>query len=141
MVASSPFRRLPSNHHGLGHLLNPTDPDSEDRDWMRQVWAGIVQQALGRHVEWSGWLDHPATVVGRHRMRTHRLRSDTTVSREHARLRPPMMPHPRAVMIRFALPRCTLRQGGSHTSEHMQVELSGLHLVVSAAEAWPRSFP
>jgi hypothetical protein len=29
--------------HGLGHLLNPTDPDGEDRAWMRQVWAGIAQ--------------------------------------------------------------------------------------------------
>jgi hypothetical protein len=24
--------------HGLGHLLNPTDPDSEDRDWIVQFW-------------------------------------------------------------------------------------------------------
>jgi hypothetical protein len=30
------------SEHGLGHLLNPTDPDSDDRDWMRQVWEGIV---------------------------------------------------------------------------------------------------
>src|SRR5262249_9041870 len=25
------------SEHGLGHLLNPTDPDSEDRDWIRQL--------------------------------------------------------------------------------------------------------
>jgi hypothetical protein len=34
--------------HGLGHVLNPTDPDGEDRAWMRQVWVGTVQEALGR---------------------------------------------------------------------------------------------
>ena len=43
LVAPSPLRRLPSNHHRLGHLLNPTGPGSEDRDWMRQVWSGIGQ--------------------------------------------------------------------------------------------------
>ena len=25
------------SEHGLGHLLNPTDPESEDRDWIRQL--------------------------------------------------------------------------------------------------------
>ena len=32
---------------------------------------------------------------------------------------------PMACLDSFALPRCTLRQGGSHNSEHMQVALSG----------------
>src|ERR1043166_4172672 len=26
--------------HGLGHLLNPTDPESEDPNWIAQVWLG-----------------------------------------------------------------------------------------------------
>jgi len=35
------------SEHGLGHLLNPTDPDSEDRDWIAQAWLNIVNNALG----------------------------------------------------------------------------------------------
>ena len=35
------------SQHGLGHLLNPTDPDSEDRDWIGQVWLNMVRRALG----------------------------------------------------------------------------------------------
>lgn len=34
------------SEHGLGHLLNPTDPESEDRDWIAQVWLNIVRRAL-----------------------------------------------------------------------------------------------
>jgi len=34
------------SQHGLGHLLNPTDPDSEDRDWIGQVWLNVVRRAL-----------------------------------------------------------------------------------------------
>lgn len=35
------------SEHGLGHLLNPTDPESEDRDWIAQVWLRIICRALG----------------------------------------------------------------------------------------------
>ncbi len=48
------------SEHGLGHLLNPTDPDSDDRDWMRQVWEGLVREALGLPHQWPAWLDRPA---------------------------------------------------------------------------------
>jgi hypothetical protein len=48
------------SEHGLGHLLNPTDPDSEDRDWMRQLWEGLVRDALGLPHTWPPWLDRPA---------------------------------------------------------------------------------
>jgi len=48
------------SEHGLGHLLNPTDPDGDDRDWMRQLWEGIVRKALGLAVTWPAWLDRPA---------------------------------------------------------------------------------
>jgi hypothetical protein len=30
------------SEHGLGHLLNPTDLDSEDREWMAEVWQWII---------------------------------------------------------------------------------------------------
>ena len=34
------------SEHGLGHLLNPTDPESEDREWIAQVWLNIVRKSL-----------------------------------------------------------------------------------------------
>jgi hypothetical protein len=46
--------------HGLGHLLNPIDPESEDRDWMRQVWERIIREALGLPTEAPPWLGRPA---------------------------------------------------------------------------------
>lgn len=51
------------SEHGLGHLLNPTDPESEDREWIAQVWNGIVRRALGFDTEPLGFEDRPA--VGR----------------------------------------------------------------------------
>lgn len=48
------------SEHGLGHLLNPTDPASDDRDWMRQVWEGIVHERLGLQCQEPAWLDRPA---------------------------------------------------------------------------------
>ncbi len=33
------------SEHGLGHLLNPTDPDCEDREWIAQIWAEIISKA------------------------------------------------------------------------------------------------
>lgn len=35
------------SEHGLGHLLNPTDPEGEDRDWIGQAWLAIVRKTLG----------------------------------------------------------------------------------------------
>jgi hypothetical protein len=49
------------SEHGLGHLLNPTDPDSEDREWIRQCWEYIVcRDALGVPAAEPSWLDRPA---------------------------------------------------------------------------------
>lgn len=48
------------SEHGLGHLLNPTDPDSEDRDWIRQAWDAILREELGLEVPELPWLDRPA---------------------------------------------------------------------------------
>jgi len=33
--------------HGLGHLLNPTDPNSDDRKWIAEVWLNIIRRSLG----------------------------------------------------------------------------------------------
>lgn len=33
--------------HGLGHLLNPSDPESDNRKWTEQAWLRIVRRASG----------------------------------------------------------------------------------------------
>jgi hypothetical protein len=48
------------SEHGLGHLLNPTDPDSEDRDWIRACWEMLVRKGLGLPVDEPPWLARPA---------------------------------------------------------------------------------
>ncbi|HVB26359.1 MAG TPA: hypothetical protein VNE21_00435, partial [Mycobacteriales bacterium] len=49
------------SEHGLGHLVNPTDPDSEDRGWMRLVWERIVREAVGLPVPpLPAWADRMA---------------------------------------------------------------------------------
>ena len=49
-----------ASQHGLGHLMNPTDPDSEDRRWIEQLWEGIVREALGLPWAPPAWLGRPA---------------------------------------------------------------------------------
>ncbi len=34
------------SEHGLGHLLNPSDPDDEDREWIARVWLNVVRKTL-----------------------------------------------------------------------------------------------
>ncbi len=51
------------SEHGLGHLLNPTDPESEDRKWIKQVWLNIVRKADRLPVQEPAWAKLPA--VGR----------------------------------------------------------------------------
>jgi hypothetical protein len=51
------------SEHGLGHLLNPTDPENEDREWIAQVWLNIVLRALGFPTKSLGFENQPA--VGR----------------------------------------------------------------------------
>jgi len=35
------------SEHGLGHLLNPTDPESEDREWIAQIWHDMISRSEG----------------------------------------------------------------------------------------------
>jgi hypothetical protein len=42
------------SEHGLGHLLNPTNPESDDRSWIAMAWLNIVRRSLGL----------PTTVLG-----------------------------------------------------------------------------
>jgi hypothetical protein len=38
---------IKNSEHGLGHLLNPSDPESSNRDWIAQTWLNIVRKSLG----------------------------------------------------------------------------------------------
>ena len=49
-----PALRKPSQH-GLGHLLNPLDPEDDDRDWIGEIWQHIL---TGRNP--PTWMDQPA---------------------------------------------------------------------------------
>jgi hypothetical protein len=49
--------------HGLGHLLNPIDPESDDRDWIAQVWLNMIRSAEGLPAQKVPFEDLPA--VGR----------------------------------------------------------------------------
>ena len=51
------------SEHGLGHLLNPTDPEDEDREWIAKVWLNIVRGAQRLPVEKLGFEESPA--IGR----------------------------------------------------------------------------
>jgi hypothetical protein len=47
------------SEHGLGHLLNPTDPDG-DQQWIRAAWQWILATELGQHPDDPPWFDRPA---------------------------------------------------------------------------------
>lgn len=51
------------SEHGLGHLLNPSDPESEDRDWIAHAWLNIIRRTLGLPTQNLGFDDLPA--IGR----------------------------------------------------------------------------
>src|SRR5215469_13717447 len=49
------------SEHGLGHLMNPIDPEEEEsRDWIRQLWEIIVKEAQGEEAVRPKWLNRPA---------------------------------------------------------------------------------
>jgi hypothetical protein len=50
LLRRGPNGNSKDNHwseHGLGHLLNPTDLESEDRNWIAQFWQNIICNCLG----------------------------------------------------------------------------------------------
>jgi hypothetical protein len=51
------------SEHGLGHLRNPNNFESEDRDWIRRAWLNIIRTALCQPTELLGFEHVPA--VGR----------------------------------------------------------------------------
>ncbi|MGO8870618.1 MAG: hypothetical protein ACLQPH_04315, partial [Acidimicrobiales bacterium] len=50
------------SEHGLGHFLNPTDPDSEDRNWIKDIWQRVLMEAHGKEFEIPKWLNRPTMV-------------------------------------------------------------------------------
>ena len=48
------------SEHGLGQLLNPTNPESINRDWIPSTWQRIVEEHLGIESAEPEWLDQPA---------------------------------------------------------------------------------
>ena len=62
-----------AKEHGLGHLMNPINPKTDDRDWIRQVWQYLVDREEGLEPERPDWFDHPA--VSRWSVSTPRILS------------------------------------------------------------------
>jgi hypothetical protein len=48
------------SEHGLGHLLNPTNPEDDSRDWIREWWKFIVLKELGADADPPDWLERAA---------------------------------------------------------------------------------
>jgi hypothetical protein len=51
------------SEHGLGHLLNPTDLDSDDREWIAHAWLNMIRKTLRLRVDKLDFAHLPA--VGR----------------------------------------------------------------------------
>ena len=51
------------SRHGLGHLLNPMDPEASDRNWTAAVWNSIIRKAFRLKVQGLPFAHLPA--IGR----------------------------------------------------------------------------
>ena len=72
------------SQHGLGHLLNPTDPSSDDDDWIADTWKWLLRKALGLPSDEPSWFDLPA--VGRLTVSSphlHRLLRELNTGRDY----------------------------------------------------------
>ncbi len=48
------------SEHGLGHLLNPRDPDDKSTRWIEELWLYLLETEYGLDVKAPDWLDRPA---------------------------------------------------------------------------------
>jgi hypothetical protein len=48
------------SEHGLGHLLNPLDPDRDDRDWITDIYPLLIESPDTLLTDGPAWLDLPA---------------------------------------------------------------------------------
>jgi hypothetical protein len=55
-------RDHPPSEHGLGHFLNPTDPESSDRAWITELWWIIIRRVHGRDTASPPWLSRPTMI-------------------------------------------------------------------------------
>ena len=51
------------SRHGLGHLLNPSDPEASDRNWTAAVWESIIRKSFALKVKKLPFAHLPA--IGR----------------------------------------------------------------------------
>lgn len=65
------------SEHGLGHLRNPYDLESEDRDWIAQGWLNIIRKALGMPARSLGF-EHLAA-LGRITITCHAMSSNSGI--------------------------------------------------------------
>jgi len=49
-----------AKQHGLGHLSNPTDVESDDRAWIDHIWTALIREGLGEPLRLPRWVDRPA---------------------------------------------------------------------------------
>jgi hypothetical protein len=49
-----------TSEHGLGHLLNPLDPEDPSKDWIEEAWRLILHRAIGLNPDEPRWLNRPA---------------------------------------------------------------------------------
>jgi hypothetical protein len=52
----------PLSENGLGHFLNPADPGSPSKEWIKDIWCIIIAHAYGQEVEPPHWIDRPTMV-------------------------------------------------------------------------------
>jgi hypothetical protein len=52
----------PPSEHGLGQLLNPLDPEDDERRWIPQLWSIILREALGLPAERPSWFERPTMI-------------------------------------------------------------------------------
>jgi hypothetical protein len=55
-----PEQLLKPSEHGLGHLLNPLDIESESRDWIAQSWKLLLRADPWLPEDGPAWLERPA---------------------------------------------------------------------------------
>ena len=50
------------SENGLGHFLNPADPGSTNKDWVKDLWRIVIAHAYGREIVLPTWIHRPTVV-------------------------------------------------------------------------------
>jgi hypothetical protein len=123
------------SEHGLGHLLNPSDPTSEDRSWIAQAWLGIIRRSLGLATRPLPFTDRVAVGQNTVSMRMHQAICAKSRISGASRRRPAATP------LIAALTRCGLDRGrpAGSASREGAPSFCG-QLLTRAAALWDRSW-